>query len=115
MPAQTPTDVALLKRFGKVSLGTPQTVSASGDTTVYTPTAGKAIRLKWLGLSSPSTNTANTTATVKLGGVALYKWEMGAPGGFAHSFVREGAVNAVLVVNLSAAQTVQVNFDLEEF
>jgi hypothetical protein len=105
----------IVKRFGAVTLGTPQTVNASGDTTVYTPTAGKSIRLKWLGLSSPSTNTANTTVTVKLGGTTIYIWELGAPGAFAHAFVREGPVNGLLVVNLTANQVVRVNFDLEEF
>ena len=105
----------LTKRFGAVSLGAPQTVTQQGNTTVYTPTAGKSIRLKWLGMSSPSTNTATTVATVSLGSNTIYIWDMGAPGAFAHGSVREGAVNGTLVVNLSVAQTVHVNMDLEEF
>ena len=103
------------KRFGAVSNGTPQTVSGAGDTLVHSPASGKALRVKWLGLSSPPENTATTVVTVKLSGNPIYIWAMGAPGAFAHSFVREGDVNGTLVVNLSAAQTVYVNFDLEEF
>lgn len=107
-------DPNIRKRFG-VSSGSAQTVSSSGDTTVYTPASGRHIRLKWIGLSSPSSNSASVLVTVKIGSITLYIWDMGAPGAFAHGTVREGAVNEVLKVNLSDAQTVRVNFDLEEF
>lgn len=105
---------ALLARFG-VSSGAPATVSAIGSSIVYTPTAGKRVRLKWIGLSSPSTNTATVLVTILLGGTPIYLWDMGAPGAFAHGTVREGPVNGVLSVSLSDSQVVRVNFDVEEF
>jgi hypothetical protein len=105
---------ALLGRFS-VSHGAPVTVSAVGDTTVYTPIPGNRIRLKWIGLSTPNTNTDTALVTVSLGGAPIYAWDMGNPGAFAHGTVREGPIDGVLAVNLSAAQTVRVNFDLEEF
>lgn len=116
LPTGAASESTLAARFGVVS-GGPSTVSALGDTTVYTPGAGMRVRLKWVGLSSPSTNTAPTTATVKWSGASgeIYRWSMGAPGAFAHGSVREGAVNESLIVNLSAAQSVFVNLDVEEF
>jgi|SRR5579859_859595 len=114
LPAGASTEATVHSRFG-VSTGSPSTVSSAGDTTVYTPTTGKSVRLKWIGLSSPSTNTAPTTVKVSIGATEIYRWSMGAPGAFAHGVVREGAVNDVVKVNLSAAQTVFVNLDLEEF
>jgi hypothetical protein len=108
-------DQTVDKRFGVVS-GTPQTVSLAGDTTIYTPAAGHRVRLKWVGLSSPSTNTATVIATVKWSdGTLIYIWDLGAPGAFAHSSVREGAVDASLVVTLSGSQTIRFNLDVEEF
>lgn len=108
-------DPNIRKRFG-VSSGNAQTVSSSGDTTVYTCPANKHIRLKWTGWSSPASNTAETLVAMRFGAnTAFYKWSMGAPGAFAHGVVREGAVNEDLIVNLSAAQPVYVNLDVEVF
>lgn len=103
------------KRFGVVS-GSPVTASASGDTLVYAPAAGKRTRLKWVGLSSPSANSTEVLAIVTWeAGPEIYRWAMGNPGAFAHSSVREGATNQRLMINLSGAQTVYVNIDVEEF
>lgn len=112
--SQPRTERAILARFG-VSSGSPATVAVAGNTTVYTPSSGKRVRLKWIGLSSPSTNTASMLVTISLGGTPIYAWDMGNPGAFAHGTVREGPVDGVLSVNLSDSQTVRVNFDLEEF
>lgn len=95
--------------------GSPVTISASGATTVYTPSSGKRVRLYWVGLSSPSSNTGTVTATVSLGGSAIYVWDMGAPGAFAHKSVREGPADGTITVTLSGSQTVHVNLDLEDF
>ncbi len=116
LPVDAASESTLAARFGAVT-GSPVTVTAAGDTTVYTPAAGMRVRLKWVGLSSPSTNSAPTTATVKWSGATgnVYRWSMGAPGAFAHGSVREGAVDEALVVNLSEAQSVFVNLDVEEF
>jgi endonuclease YncB( thermonuclease family) len=107
-------DITLARRYSNMS-GTTQTVTASGDTTVYTPGSGKAIRLKWLGMSSPDSNANSTVATVKLGGTSIYAWDFSKNGGaFAHGCVREGSVNGTLVINLSVAATLHVSMDLEE-
>lgn len=94
--------------------GSPATVSAIGDTTVHTPAIGQRIRLLWVGLSTPESNGAEVLVKVLIGSTELYRWNMGKPGAFAHSMIREGAINEPLKVNLSASQTVYVNFDLEE-
>lgn len=108
------TEATVAKRFG-VAVGSPVTATAAGDTTVYTPTPGARVRLKWLGLSSPSGNSASVLATVRIGTTEIYRWSMGAPGAFSHSSVREGGVDEELVINLDDDQTVHVNIDVEEF
>ena len=105
----------IAKRFGPAR-GVPQSISALGDTTVYTPAPSYRVRLKWLGLSSPSTNTAGVLVTVKWSdGTLIYLLDMGTPGAFSHSSVREGAVDLSLVINLSDAQVVRCNLDVEDF
>lgn len=106
----------ITKRFGVVSLGLPQKVTAVGLTSIYTPAAGKKIRLKWFAMASPDTNTASVIATVALAGVDIYIWPMGAPGAFMHSSVREGITDGELTITLSeAGQDIYVNMDIEEF
>lgn len=103
------------------SAGNAVEVTASGDTAIYTPTPGKAIRLKWLGLSSHPTGTAAVKVQAKFGtgGTPFYIWWMGAPGAFAHGVVRESAVNDVLYVNCDvapgASKPLLVDIDVEEF
>lgn len=110
-----PIERTLTSRFG-VSKGTPQTFNTSGDHVVYAPATGYRVRLKWVGLSSPAANTAEVLATLKWhGGLEIYRFGMGNPGGYSHRTVREGAVNESLDINLSDAQTVYVNVDVEEF
>lgn len=102
-------------RYGTI-VGNSGTVSAAGDNTIRTPAAGKTIRLKWVGMSSPDNNPNSVVATVKLGGVSVYTWDFSKNGGaFAHGTVRtDGGANASLVVNLSVAATIHYNFELEE-
>lgn len=111
-----PVKRVLESKFGP-SHGTPQTLSTSGDHDVYVPVSGYRVRLKWVGFSSPDSNTATVLATLKWSGAtgSIYAWDLSAPGAFAHGTVREGAVDEKLVVNLDGAQTVRVNLDVEEF
>ena len=97
------------------SLGAPVVVNSIGTTTIYTPSAGKSIKLKWFAMASSDTNTATVIATVTLGDNDIYIWPMCSPGAFMHSSIREGAPDGILTVTLSAAQTVYVNIDVEEF
>jgi len=91
-------------------------VTSGASTIVLTPTAGKAIRLKWVHLATSENNTAETIATVKLGGVVMYQTPLGVPGIFAHKAVRVGGLNQTLVVESSvSAQAIYVNVDYEEF
>lgn len=107
-------DATVTKRFG-VSGGSPTTCTTTAATTLYTPASGKSIRLKWLGLSSPDSNSSSTLVTVRIGSTVIYLWDMGAPGAFAHGSVREGAADETLTLSMSVAQTVHANIDVEEF
>jgi hypothetical protein len=110
-----PVQRTLQSRFG-VSSGSAQAVSSPGDTTIYTPASGKRVRLKWIGLSSPAANTAETVVSIRFGsGTPFYIWNMGAPGALGHGTCREGGVDEPLNVSLTTGQTVYVNFDVEDF
>jgi hypothetical protein len=125
LPAGAALDASLqpmFKQFSAPALtGFPSTnpISASGDNTVYTPAAGKSIRLKWLYLATLDSNSANVVAKVRFStqtnAQAFYTAVMGKPGIFSHRTVREGAINDTLIINLSTGQPVYVSFDVEEF
>lgn len=91
------------------------TVTSSGSTNVYTPAAGKRVRVKWLGAATPENNPSDVVIEFRLGATFIYRWLLGRPGVFAHGAVREGAVDAPLVAVLDTAGTVYVNLDVEEF
>jgi hypothetical protein len=108
-------DPNIRKRFG-VKTGDALKIAASGDTTVYTCPAGRHIRLTWTAWKSPYSNTSEIEVTMRFGAnAAFYKWSMGVPDVFAHGSVREGGVDESLIINLSGAQTLYVNVDLEVF
>jgi hypothetical protein len=93
--------------------------TASGDTTIHTPTGGTAVRLHYICLSALGTNSADVTVTVKLGSTSLYKLNL-RPGamwarniGAGHRYL-QGATNDVFKVTLSASQTVSVSMEYEE-
>jgi hypothetical protein len=92
--------------------------TALGDTLVYTPAAGKAIRLTWLYLSTPDTNTAGVLARVRFSSQSVaqsfYSPWLSNPGVFSHRCKRVGAINDSLIVALSAPQPAYVSFDIEE-
>lgn len=85
------------------------TVVSSGDTTVHTPAAGKAIRLRWVYAVNNPTATSAPLIKVKLGAeekfcvFALSKRQL-----------VTGAADAPLVVNLSEAGMVAFTAILEE-
>lgn len=108
-----------ISRKDSPSQGDAVEVTTSGDTDVYDPAAGKRIRLKWLGFSSSPDMAAATKVTARFGSNApFYSWWMGAPGAFAHGFIREGGVDEKLIVNCSVAPgggtPLLVNIDVEE-
>ena len=86
------------------------TVTASGDTTVHTPAAGKAIRLRWVYVMTDPTSATVPLVKVSLGASEKYRIY----GGLQKRQVTTGAADAALVVNLSAAGNVVVTAILEE-
>lgn len=85
------------------------TVSASGDTTIATPAAGKAIRLHWFYAINDPTATSAPLLKVKLGAVEIYRaWAL------SKRQRKTGAVNDPLVLNLSIGGTVAVTAIYEE-
>ncbi len=97
------------------ALGTPVVISTAGTTILYTPAVGNRLRLRWIGVKSPSSNTAPFDVDVYLGAALVYKWNLEFPDVFSHTTVREGAPNETLSIVLSLPQTAYVNFDVEEF
>ena len=95
-------------------VGTPTSITTTTQTTVHDPAAGKAVRLKWIGLKTPA-GAADTIVTVRLGSTIIYQWPMTALDVFTHTTTREGAVDENLTVQCSVASNVYVNLDVEEF
>ncbi|HEX6215264.1 MAG TPA: hypothetical protein VFZ38_10620 [Vicinamibacterales bacterium] len=98
------------------------TSSTSGPTIAYTPTSGKSIRLAWYHLAASPSNGSPVTAGLRFGagGTDFVSAPLSQYGGaLAHSpkagrSYYQGAVNEALYLNLSAAQAVTLNIDVEE-
>jgi hypothetical protein len=85
------------------------TVTASGDTVVYTPSAGKRIRVYWSYAITDPGSSASPLIKIILGGTEKFRV-------YALSKRQQmtGPVDGTLVVNLSTAASVAVTFVLEE-
>lgn len=85
------------------------TVTASGPTTVYTPAAGKLIRLRWIYAINDPGSSASPLIKVFLGAQEYYRV-------FALSKRQaiSGPINGPLIINLSEAAEVAVTAILEE-
>lgn len=97
------------------------TASASGDTTIHTPTASNRTKLGYICLSADGANSADVTVIVKFtaGGSTLYKISLKAGAIWARNIgagqrYLDGGVNNALIVNLSTAQTVNVSIEYTE-
>jgi len=97
------------------------TASASGDTTIHTPTASNRVRLGYLCLSADGANSADVTVIVKftVGGSTLYKVSLKAGAIWARNIgagqrYLDGGINNALIVNLSTTQTVHVSIEYTE-
>lgn len=85
------------------------TVTASGDTTVHTPSAGNAVRLRWIyAINNPTAESA-PLISVKLGATEVYRV-------YALSKRQRvtGPVDGALVINLSSTGNVAVTAIFEE-
>lgn len=84
-------------------------VTTAGDTTLVTPAAGKRIRLQWVYAINDPTALISTKLTVKLGTAVQYvAWAI------SKRQQLTGAVDAPLVINLSAAGDVAVTVFYQE-
>ena len=85
------------------------TVTASGSTTIYTPTAGKRIRLRWLYAINDPGSAATPLIKIFLGAEEKFR---------VYAIIKRqwttGPVNGALIVNLSEAAEVACTFLLEE-
>lgn len=79
------------------------TATSSGDTTVYTPTAGKKVRLYWISCINDPDSSLTPLVKVKLGSAEFYRGYA-----IAHWEVFDGATNAALIVNLDEAGSVSI-------
>lgn len=85
------------------------TVTASGNTTVFTPASGKRIRLHWMyAINDPSAAT-NPLIKVLLGAEEKYRVYA-----LSKRQLVTGPVNGALIVNLSTTGSVAVTALLEE-
>lgn len=85
------------------------TITSSGNTTVYTPSAGKRIRLRWLYAINDPGSAASPLIKVFLGAEEKYRVYA-----VSKRQMTTGPVDGSLVVNLSEAAEVAVTFLLEE-
>lgn len=85
------------------------TVTASGDTTLYTPAAGKRLRLRWVYAINDPASTAAPLIKVFLGASEVYRVYA-----LSKRQLVVGPVNGALKINLSVAASVAVTVLLEE-
>lgn len=85
------------------------TVTASGNTTIYTPSIGKRIRLRWLYAINDPGSTASPLIKIFLGAEEKYRVYA-----LSKRQLTTGPIDGALIVNLSEAAEVAVTFLLEE-
>lgn len=109
-----PDDLSLeatqVKRLGGGKTSVVATVTASGNTSIHTPAAGKAIRLFWVSAINNPTAATSPVIKVLIGDTEFYRVYA-----VSHWEPFEGAADEQLIINLSAAATVQVTAHIEEF
>lgn len=85
------------------------TVTASGSTTIYTPTAGKRIRLRWIYAINDPGSAATPLIKIFLGNQEKFRLYA-----ISKRQWTTGPVDGALIVNLSEAAEVACTFLLEE-
>lgn len=85
------------------------TVTASGDTTLITPAAGKKIRTRWLYAVNDPSATSPPLITFKLGSTEFFRVYA-----LSKRHVKTGGTDEVLAVNLSATGSVAITVIYEE-
>lgn len=100
----------LTNRYGGGKIAVCDTVTASGDTSIYTPAAGNAVRLFWVSAINDPDEETTPLIKILLGATEVYRAYA-----VAHWEVFEGAADEALVVNLSGAASVAFTAHIEEF
>lgn len=85
------------------------TITASGNTTLYTPSAGKRVRLRWIYALNDPDNSTNPLIKIFLGAEEKYRVYA-----ISKRQWTTGPVDGPLIVNLSEAASVACTFLLEE-
>lgn len=85
------------------------TVTATGETTILTPTTGRALRVLWVAAINDPDQAQSPLVQVKLGSTELYRAYA-----VAHRQTFTGAVNAALTVTLDQAGSVAVTVHYTE-
>lgn len=85
------------------------TVTASGSTTIYTPTAGKRIRLRWIYAINDPGSSASPLIKIFLGNQEKFRLYA-----ISKRQWTTGPIDGALIVNLSEAAEVACTFLLEE-
>lgn len=85
------------------------TVTASGSTTVYTPAAGRRVRLRWIYALNDPGSSASPLIKVFLGAQEKYRVYA-----LSKRQLVTGPVNGALIIDLSEAAEVAVTALLEE-
>lgn len=98
------------RRWGGGKTPVCATVTASGDTVVHSPAAGKAVRLWWVLAVNDPDEATSPLIKVSIGALECYRGYA-----IAHWEPFEGAAGEDVVVNLSGAASVAVTLHLEEF
>ncbi len=96
--------------FNGPKLAVCATVTAAGDTTLYTPTANASVRLVWVTAINDPDEATSPLIKILLGTTELYRvYAVG------HSEVFEGQTDEPLIVNLSGVASVAVTAHIQEF
>ena len=100
----------IVKRYEGGKTAVVASVAASGDTTIYTPATGKAIKLYWIYAMNDPDQTTTPLIKISIGTTELYRAYS-----IAHWEIFEGAANEALKINLDKAGSVAITCHLEEF
>jgi len=104
-------DPSLQARYEGGKLPKTAQVTTTGDTTVHTPAAGKAIVLYWVSAINDPDATSSPLISIGFSGASTYLYSAYA---IAHWEVFQGAVDQSLVVNLDGPGAVAFTMHYQE-
>jgi hypothetical protein len=96
-------------RYSKTKLVHTSVVTASGDTSIITPSSGKSIKMYWISAINDPDSSTSPLITIKIGTTSYYKAYA-----IAHWEIFTGAVNDSLIINLDEAGSVAITVHYEE-